>query len=161
MMPDRKKAVEILIIVIGGAYLLYQMLAPKMNMKETAPGSVDTAGHASEGPEITALREAAKNLAGSDGELKSDVADARDIFQKPDEFFAFEEKAENVPPPKTQEDALILEGTIWGQGKNIAILSGMVVVEGDTTPKGKVIRIEPDRVVVLKNGVESEIKRGP
>jgi hypothetical protein len=39
-------------------------------------------------------------------------------------------------------------------------LSGIVVVEGDIIKEGEVIRIEPDKVVVFKNGVDVEIKRG-
>lgn len=160
-MPDRKKAVEILIIVIGGAYLLYRIFAPKTDMGQTTSGSGDAAGHISAGPEIAGLKEAAKNQAESDRGLKNEIANARDVFQKPDEFFTFEEKTESTAPPKTEENTLSLEGTIWGHGKNIAILSGAVVVEGDTIRGGKVIRIEPGKVVILKNGVESEIKRSP
>ena len=160
MMPDRKKMFEILIIVIGGAYLLYRIFAPKMETKQTIPSPVGAAGYVSENPEIARLKEAANKAAQSDRKLKDDIEKTRNVFQKPDEFFTSEAKTKSVAAAKTQESELSLEGTIWGHGKNVAILSGTVVVEGDTIRDGKVVKIEQNRVVILKNGVELEIKRG-
>lgn len=155
-MPDRKRVFEILIIVIGGAYLLYRIFAPKM----TAPGSGDTAGDVSTGAVASGLKEIVKNPAPADRELENEAISARNIFQKPNEFFAFDAKAGSGAVSKTQNSALSLEGIIWGRGKNVAILSGVVVAEGDVIQGVKIIRIEPDRVVIFKNGTESEIKRG-
>jgi len=159
-MLDRKRVFEILIIAIGGAYLLYRIFAPKMDMEQTAPGSGDATGDVSAGPAVAGLKGAAKNPAQADRELKNEVVNARDIFQKPNEFFAVDAKAGSGAASKTQDISLSLEGIIWGQGKNVAILSGIVVTEGDIIQGAKVIRIEPGRVVIFKNGAESEIKRG-
>jgi hypothetical protein len=152
-MPDSKKMIEILIIVVGGAYLLYRIFA-LMDTKQALPGPAPA------GPEMAGLSENANKTAQSDRKLKDAAGRARDIFQKPDGLFTSDAKAGIVEAPKTQDDALSLEGTMWGAGKNVAILSGMVVAEGDIIQGGKVIRIEPDRVIIVKDGIELEIKRG-
>ncbi|GEM_PF-6558790 len=156
IMPDKKKVIEILIIIMGGIYLLYRIFMPKPDMKQAH----DAAGHMPIGIEIAGLKETVKNPTEGDRKLKDEVAGARDIFQKPDEFFASSAKNEADAASKTGNSVLSLEGTIWGRGKNIAILSGAVVSEGDIIQKGKIVRIESDRVIIFKDGVESEIKRG-
>lgn len=161
IMPDRKKAAEILIIIIGGAYLLYRIFAPKMDVKETSSGFLHSAaGCMPANAKTVGLKEVANKAAEADHKLKNGLEPARDIFQKPNEFFTFDAKAGSGAAPKAQDIKLSLEGTIWGPDKKVAILSGIVVAEGDIIQGGKVIRIEPDRVIIFKNGVELEIKRG-
>jgi len=160
MMPDRKKIVQILIIVIGGAYLLYRIFAPKIGADNTVQPLDGPPGYISEVPNISGLKAAADKEDEADRKLTSDPGTARNIFQKPDEFFKPEVKSGTDDVSKKEDNALSLEGVMWGPGRSVAILSGAVVCEGDMIQGGKVIKIEQDKVVILKNGVESDIKRG-
>ncbi|MDD5438614.1 MAG: hypothetical protein PHS37_00310 [Candidatus Omnitrophica bacterium] len=87
-----------------------------------------------------------------------DVMSFRDPLEKPMEFAIIEGKisGKTVLP---QSAALTLEGVIWGGDKNMAIISGQVIQEGDSLGSAKVKKITKDKVVLVDNGREIEIKR--
>jgi len=84
----------------------------------------------------------------------------RDPLQLPIEYAILEEKykapSAKVPEGKTD---LSLDGVIWGGNKNMAIISGNVVVEGDMIGSAKVIKIEEGKVLLRDNERDIELRR--
>ena len=153
MMSVNKKSVEILIIVLGTAFIVYRFF---MLRADTHP-MADTTKWIS--VEMSRLNEITKVATQADRGVRTRIENVRNIFRKPGES-AGAGTGTGVEPSGAKDKVLSLEGIIWGQNKNIAIISGVVVVEGDTVEGAKIVKIEPDKVIIFKNGVESELKRG-
>ena len=153
MTPARKKAFEILIIILGASYLMYRFFSLRAEMHPA--GGV--AGEMS--AEMTRLKENINKAVIANKGDKVSAVPARAIFQKPGELIG-DGSNKGIELSGMQNNALSLDGIIWGQGKNIAIISGTVVVEGDQIDEMRIVKIEPDRVTILKNGSEIVIKRG-
>lgn len=91
----------------------------------------------------------------------------RDPLRKPLEVIMLEKKGAFVPVPSGDKDAElriwkeqnVLEGIIWGELENMAIISGNVVTEGEMLGEAKVLSISEDNVIVLKDGREIELKK--
>jgi len=161
MIESRKKITEIIIIVAGILFLGFKMA--QFYLARNSPVDKEI----TEAPVVFNLEEAKKTLVDTfNARKKTPGAEKRlrDILQKPEELTALERRTLYGEPQQTiaggAEEKLSLEGIVFvGDKGNIAIISGKVVTEGDGINGHKVLRIEPDRVILLKNGSEIELKR--
>lgn len=161
MITSKKKTVEIAIIIAGILFLGFKAVQFYSAKNRTA-ADVDI-----EVPINFDLEEARKNLSAAADSKKKSVDEEkhlRDILKRPEELTTLERKAvygevqETVEPGT--EEKLSLEGIMFvGEKGNIAIVSGKVVSEGDIIKGYKILKIEPDRVVILRNGSQIELKR--
>jgi len=71
------------------------------------------------------------------------------ILQKEDLSQANKSPETEIPPPK-----LDIQGIIWGDGPNRAIVNNKVVTEGDNIEGAKVIKIDKDGIIILYSGKE-------
>jgi hypothetical protein len=162
MNESGKKRIEIGIIVIFlifGAFRIWQSKAksgrPALMPKAAGVGAFN-------------LDEAKKKfdhlIEASKEKREHLIERGRDIFQKPAGVAAIEKKAlyggaENGQGLEKTRQELILDGIIWGGDKNMAIISGHVVREGDIIDNAKVLNITSDKVVLSIEGSEIELKR--
>ncbi len=161
MNGPKKKLIEVGIIVAGGLFLLFK-LSQGYIAKHTVGNEIQI-----EIPENFNLDEAKKALSNIGGIKDKAVAveqHFRDILKKPDEVTKLEENTKygvSTPEETSAEEApLSLEGIMTGGASgNLAIISGKVVAEGDMVGNVKIVKIDPGRVVILKNGSQTELKR--
>jgi len=89
----------------------------------------------------------------------------RDPLKKPAEVSALEKELgfagyKEIGAGKEQKkEALVLEGIIWGGRENLAIISGNVVAEGEMANDAKVLSINKNGVILLKDGSKIELTR--
>lgn len=71
-------------------------------------------------------------------------------------------KVKAAPPrPKPNFSATMkVTGIVWGDGRSRAVINDFVVQEGDEIAGAKVMSIQRDRVVLLKDGQEHVLKLG-
>jgi len=89
----------------------------------------------------------------------------RDPLKKPAEVSALEREfgfaghGEIGTGKEQKKEDLVLEGLIWGGRENLAIISGNVVAEGEMVNDTKVLSINKNGVVLLKDGSKIELTR--
>jgi len=91
----------------------------------------------------------------------------RDPLEKPLEISMLEKEGatpvsvvEQMPEEgQNAEQEFVLEGIIWGDRGKIAIISGEVVVEGETIKSAKVESITEEKVILDRNGKKIELVR--
>ncbi|MDD5173337.1 MAG: type II secretion system protein N [Candidatus Omnitrophica bacterium] len=161
MIESRKKAIEIGIIIVGVLVLVFHAF------KVTVARKNSESRITIEVPANFNLAEAKNTLADMGGarQKKEHLEEhLRDIFQKPLKLTELEQRnlsgAIEDQASVPEEEKLTLEGIMFGASEgNIAIISGKVVREGDMIGRAEVKKIEPDRVILLKNGSLQELKR--
>lgn len=158
MIRDRKQAMEIVFAVIGGVYLLYRIFGNYAHTSNGISGTQDQPASVEPGTELSSLKTAVGKLTEPEKRAEQEYMGGRDPFESPDAFKAADDQADGTGSD-TGPDSVVLEGTVCGKGKSVAIISGAVAEEGDIVHGLKVSRIEIDRVIVIKNGLETEIKR--
>lgn len=161
MTESKKKKIEITIIVVGMLFLTIRFVQNYIATRRFQ-GEIRI-----EIPANFNLEEAKRSLTNIGGiKDRTEAAEKhiRDILRKPDELTALEHKpiTESAAPGEIsiEEPMLSLEGVMTGgSGGNLAIISGKVVAEGDTIGSAKVFKIDPGRVILIKNGSQIELKR--
>lgn len=150
MNQSKKNQIELGIIIIFLGFGAFKMWQSKANLTKSAslPKIAEAAAFNLDEAKIkfeslkTAAQEKTDNLGGR----------ARNIFLKAAGV------STEAQIPETARQGLILEGTIWGGEKNMAIISGRVVCEGDVIDNAKVLKIISNKVVLSQNGSEIELK---
>lgn len=162
MNESKKKQIEIGVIIICLVFMLFKIWHSKAKAGKSAllPNIAETGTF-----NLSEAKRKLENLDVAPKEKREHLTErGRDIFQKPASVSALEKKAlygnpDGAKGPETAQQKLILEGTMWGVDKNMAIISGRVVREGDMIDSAKVLKIVPDKVVISLNGSETELKR--
>ncbi len=165
-MKDAPKKIMNLVIIVGGlAFIFMRLFYHPAPIKAKTKGEIMARNRAPIAHDLN-LEDAKKALTDVGGMKEKALSidtNLRDILQKPPEVMNLERQALSAKPEDAaapEEEKLVLEGImIGGESGNLAIISGKVVSEGDMVENAKVLKIEPDRIVLLKNGSKQELKR--
>ena len=107
--------------------------------------------------DVTSALAKIKDAASRTGKiLTGKFSTGRNPFRMPDDFITVKS-----PVVRNQESSspLKLEGVIWGSNRNLAVISGSVVTEGETVNGATVSRIDEQGVTLNRNGTEIKLER--
>jgi len=161
-MNDSKKQhrdmiiVIMLLLVLAGSMMYSKSRNAKKPAIPPAPGASEiNAAKASERLNISLTKNA---------NLPAEKTALRDPFEIPDSVIAEIRSAQKIDKGASvvgtkKTDALVLEGVIWGGEKNLAIISGEVVSEGEMIKDARVLAIGENGVVLSKDGREIKLTR--
>jgi len=167
---EQKQIIMILVLLVAFAVSIF-MTKKKMDKMPFFSGS----GYAVAGINVEELKKKFKEYQAR--KISYDGKPYRDPMKKPLEVTMLEGKgavAKTVEEPKgtgvtggaktgqpKPEGQMDLQGIIWGTkgAKNLAIISGKVVYEGEMIGGSKVISIREGKVVLEQDGKQIEIKR--
>lgn len=160
MTESKKKKIEIAIIVVGMLFLATRFV---QNYIATRRFQSEIRIEIPANFNLAEAKRSLENIGGIKDRTDAAEKRIRDLLKKPDELTALEHKPADTTAPgevSIEEPMLSLEGVMTGgSGGNLAIISGKVVGEGDAIGSAKVFKIDPGRVILIKNGSQIELKR--
>ena len=150
-----KRAIIILLAILSIS-IIYTM--KKMG------GAAESSGQHQAVPRMSDI----KDLKGGFVDIKKvkiqSAPETRDPLQRPSEIASID--GELLPSKDAVIQSIgelkaefILEGIIWGGERNLAIVSGSVVSEGELVGDAKVLRISEAGVTLIKNNSKIELTR--
>lgn len=159
MIMIKKELLEKKIVIILIAVLLASIFYAKNRVAKNAAGMVTSYATKFD----VKLQAASAKQAARTGPVMYKGEPIRDILKKPEEVAAMEREGSSGPTsPKAKEERqsdLTLEGIIYGGPRNLAIISGNVVSEGDTVGGAKVLKIKKSSVIISRGISQIELTR--
>lgn len=159
MIESKKVSIEKRVVIILAAVLITSIIYAKRRI-EVGPTPAKMAAGV-----VLNFDDISGGLAKISKLKVEEIENRRDPLVKPQEIAMLEAQAYPVKGPFPVRDAektgeeLRLEGLVWGGKNKLAIISGVVVSEGELVHDAKVLSISEDKVVLLKNNSRIELKR--
>ncbi len=160
-MSDQKKViiekviVGIMLVVLGLSFLYSKIRSEKRSkIAQPQAGTFN----------LDSAKKLLKDVQKKGTIVDEDEEGVADPTKKPDELTAKKtpvasQTTSSSASSTTQQQKLTLEGIIWGGNKNMAMISGNVVYEGDTVAGAKVEKIEKGEVVLTKDNETIKLTR--